>query len=448
MSTLRTDLRFPGGGQAAGPQGMLFGRRTRAVAGVGPEPQRQGSSAAGVILDLVLAFAAGLLSFASTCVLPLVPAYITYMGGRATGESSSASLTQQLHLLGNALLFVAGFSTAFVALGASAGLIGADLKAFKPLLLQVAGAALVLIGLGLLFWQRIPWLMRERRFDLAHRLPRAPWASYLIGLAFAIGWTPCVGPILAAILLRAGSSGTAAQGALLLAVYSLGLGLPFLIAAGLSGMLSGLLARVRGAYAVLNAVAAIFLIGMGVLIFSNRLTIFNDFFPVVALTTPFDSHFDTGNPTPAANGPLQVGKPAPSFSLSDIDGHHVSLSQLNGKPVLISFWATWCVPCRDELPLIRDEYLAHRADGLEVVAIDFGDESSDTIRAYWTAMKLQPDPVLDPDGRAARAYGVSVTLSTGLPVSVLVAKDGTVSSYEPYPLTREFLDPALAKVLS
>jgi len=116
--------------------------------------------------------------------------------------------------------------------------------------------------------------------------------------------------------------------------------------------------------------------------------------------------------------------------------------------VLISFWATWCVPCRDELPLIRDEYLAHRQQGLSVVAIDYGDESSDTIRAYWTAMKLQPDPVLDPDGQAARAYGVSVTLSTGLPVSVLVAKNGSVSSYEPYPLTQAFLDPALAKVLS
>src|SRR5437879_10722246 len=108
MSALRTDLRFPGGGQAAGPQGMLFGRRARAVAGVGPEPPRQGSSAAGVILDLVLAFAAGLLSFASTCVLPLLPACILYMGGWATGETSSASLTPPLHLLGHALLFVAG----------------------------------------------------------------------------------------------------------------------------------------------------------------------------------------------------------------------------------------------------------------------------------------------------------------------------------------------------
>ena len=333
-----------------------------------------------------------------------------------------------------------------MALGASFGLIGADLKAYRPLLLQIAGAALVLIGIALLTMGRIPGLMGEKRFDIAHRLPRAPWASYVIGLAFAIGWTPCVGPILAAILLRAGGSGTAAQGALLLAVYSAGLGLPFLIAAGLSGMVSRLIVRARGAYAVLNAVAAVFLIGMGLLIFSNRLTVFNDFFPVVAVTTPFDSHFETGNPTPAANGPVQVGKPAPAFTLKDVDGHSVSLSSLQGKPVLISFWATWCVPCRDELPLIRDEYLAHRAEGLSVVAINFGDESASTVRKFWSSFALQPAPFLDPDGHVANAYGVALR-STGLPVSVLVARDGTVSSYEPFPLTKDFLDTALAKVL-
>src|SRR2546423_1148916 len=397
-----------------------------------------------MILDLALAFLAGLLSFASTCVLPLVPAYVTYMGAATAG--TDATRRQQVKVLGNAALFVAGFATAFVALGASFGLIGADLKAYRPLLLQIAGAALVLIGIALLTMGRIPGLMGEKRFDIAHRLPRAPWASYVIGLAFAIGWTPCVGPILAAILLRAGGSGTAAQGALLLAVYSAGLGLPFLIAAGLSSMVSRLIVRVRGAYAVLNAVAAVFLIGMGLLIFSNRLTVFNDFFPIVAVTTPFDSHFDTGNPTPAANGPVQVGKPAPAFTLKDVDGHSVSLSSHQGKPVLISFWATWCVPCRDELPLIRDEYLAHRAEGFTVVAINFGDESSDTVRKFWSSHTLQPAPFLDPDGSVASNYGVALN-NTGLPVSVLVGRDGIISSYEPFPLTKDFIDAALAKVL-
>jgi cytochrome c-type biogenesis protein len=396
-----------------------------------------------MILDLALAFLAGLLSFASTCVLPLVPAYVTYMGAATAG--SATDMRQQLRVLGNAALFVAGFATAFVALGASFGLIGADLSSYRPFLLQVAGIALVLIGLALLFFGRVPGLMGEKRFDVAHRLPRTPWASYVIGLAFAIGWTPCVGPILAAILLRAGSSGTAAQGALLLAIYSAGLGLPFLIAAGLSGMISRLLARIRGAYSVLNGVAAVFLIGMGLLIFSNRLTLFNDFFPVVAVTTPFDSHFESGNPTPAPRGRVQVGKPAPDFNLKDVDGQSVSLAQLRGRPLLVTFWATWCVPCRDELPLIRDEYLAHRNQGFAVVAIDFGDESADTVKKFWSSMKLQPSPVLDPNGKAADAYGVA--LSTGLPVSVLVAKDGTVSSYEPYPLTADYLDPALSRII-
>jgi cytochrome c-type biogenesis protein len=398
-----------------------------------------------MILDGALAFLAGLLSFASTCVLPLVPAYIAYMG--ATSASTPSSVQHQLKVVGNAALFVAGFSTAFVALGASFGLIGADLRAYRPALLQVAGVALVLMGITLLAWGRIPGLMRERRFDIAHRLPRAPWASYLIGLAFAIGWTPCVGPILAAILLRAGSAGTATQGALLLGLYSAGLGLPFLVAAGLSGILTRLLARIRGAYATLNAVAAVFLIGMGVLIFSNRLTLFNDYFPVLAVTTPFDSHFESANPTPAPHGTVQVGKPAPDFTLTDLDGKTVSLRQLHGRPVLVTFWATWCLPCRDELPLIRDEYLAHRLEGLSVVAVDYGNESPDTIRSYWQSMKLEPAPVLDPDGRASRAYGVSVSISAGLPVSVLIARDGTVSSYEPFPLTSDYLDPALAKIL-
>src|SRR5438552_6274133 len=398
-----------------------------------------------MIVDLALAFLAGLLSFASTCVLPLVPAYVAYMGATATGPTMT--LRQHLGVLGNAALFVAGFASAFVALGASFGLIGADLKAYRPLLLQVSGAALVLIGIALLAFGRIPGLMGEKRFDIAHRLPRAPWASYVIGLAFAIGWTPCVGPILAAILLRAGSSGTAASGAVLLAVYSAGLGLPFLIAAGLSGMVTRGLARVRGAYGVLNAVAAAFLIGMGVLIFSNRLTLFNDYFPVVAVTTPWDAHFQSDEGTlPTTHGPVQVGKPAPAFTLTDLDGHRVSLSQLKGKPVLIIFWATWCVPCRDELPLIRDEYLAHRAEGFTVIAINFGDESSDTVRKFWSNYNLQPAPFLDPDGSVAANYGVALN-NTGLPVSVLVARDGIISSYEPFPLTKDFINAALAKVL-
>lgn len=403
-----------------------------------------------MIGDLAVAFAAGVISFASTCVLPLVPAYVAYMGGQAALDPLGAGFKRQVGLLGHALLFVLGFATAFTLLGASAGLLGGrlDIRIFKPVLLEVAGVALVLIGIALLALGRIPGLMRERRFDLAHRLPRTPWASYVIGLAFAIGWTPCVGPILAAILLRAGTIGTAGQGALLLATYSLGLGVPFLAAAGLSGMLTRALGRIRGAYPVLNAVAAVFLIGMGVLIFTNRLTQFNDFFPVVSLATPFDSHFTSSTQAqqPQTGGGLKEGDRAPDFTLTDINGQRVSLTALKGHPVLVTFWATWCAPCRSELPLINQAYLQHRQQGLRVVAIDFGDESTTTVHSYWTQAGLSPVPVLDPSEAAADAYGVGLK-STGLPVSVFISRSGAISTYEPFPLTADILGPALNKIL-
>jgi len=394
-----------------------------------------------MIVDLGLAFVAGLLSFASTCVLPLVPAYVAYMGGQVAAGSPQPGIRQQASVLGNAFLFVLGFSTAFVALGASAGLLGADIKAFRPVLLQVAGVALIVLGVALLGIWRIPWLMQERRLDIAHRLPRAPWTAYLVGLAFAIGWTPCVGPILAAILIRAGASNTAGQGAILLATYSAGLGIPFLLAAGLSGVIMQALSRIRGAYGAINAVAAVFLIGMGVLIFTNRLTALNSMIP----------YFDTPQPIvslPATTvaTPLKAGQPAPAFSLTDLNGQPVSLAGLRGQPVLVTFWATWCAPCRQELPLIRSAYLAHRDQGLAVVAIDFGDESAATVRAFWDSMGLQPAPVLDPGGRVADAYGVGLKTS-GLPVSVFIARDGSVSTYWPFTLDQDVLDSKLKTIL-
>src|SRR5438876_4255619 len=128
-----------------------------------------------VVVHLALPFLAGLLSFASTCVLPLVPAYVAYMG--ATSNGTATTPRPQLKVLGNAALFVAGFATAFIALGASFGLIGADLKAYRPLLLQITGVALMLIVIALLTRDRIRGLMGEKRFVIALRLPRAPWTS-------------------------------------------------------------------------------------------------------------------------------------------------------------------------------------------------------------------------------------------------------------------------------
>ena len=182
-------------------------------------------------VTIVAALAAGMLSFLSPCVLPLVPPYLVYLTGTSLERLADAETEPRVRreTIAAALLFVLGFSTVFVALGASASAIGALVRAYSGVLAVLAGIAIIAMGLHFLGLTPIAWLKREKRLDVAK--PVGLWGPYVMGLAFALGWTPCIGPILAAILAVAASEATVAKGAGMLAVYSLGLGVPFIIAA-------------------------------------------------------------------------------------------------------------------------------------------------------------------------------------------------------------------------
>jgi len=182
-------------------------------------------------VTLVAALLAGLVSFLSPCVLPLVPPYLVYLAGSSLERLADAEPEPRLRreTVLAALLFVCGFSTVFVALGASASVIGAVIRAYSAELSIVAGIAIIVMGLHFLGVLRIGVLLREKRMEMAK--PVGLWGAYAMGLAFAFGWTPCIGPILAAILAVAAAEQTVARGAGLLAVYSLGLGIPFMLAA-------------------------------------------------------------------------------------------------------------------------------------------------------------------------------------------------------------------------
>jgi cytochrome c-type biogenesis protein len=196
-------------------------------------------------VTIAAALIAGMLSFLSPCVLPLVPPYLVYLTGASLERfvDPETKAHAKAGTLIAALLFVLGFSTVFVALGASASAVGAVLRAFSGELAIVAGIAIIVMGLHFLGLSPIAWLMRERRFEVAK--PVGLWGAYLMGLAFALGWTPCIGPILAAILAIAASETTVAKGAGMLAVYSLGLGVPFIIAALAVEPFAAFLARFR-----------------------------------------------------------------------------------------------------------------------------------------------------------------------------------------------------------
>ncbi len=196
-------------------------------------------------VTIAAALAAGMLSFLSPCVLPLVPPYLVYLTGASLERFADAEPEPRVRreTIVAALLFVLGFSTVFVALGASASAIGGIVRAYSGELAILAGVVIIVMGLHFLGLTPIGLLMREKRFQVAK--PVGLWGAYLMGLAFALGWTPCIGPILAAILAVAASEATVTRGAGMLAIYSLGLGIPFVAAAFAIEPFAAFLARFR-----------------------------------------------------------------------------------------------------------------------------------------------------------------------------------------------------------
>lgn len=225
-------------------------------------------------VTLLAAFAAGFLSFVSPCVLPLIPGYISFVSGVSVDEmrADTTPATSRLQVFMTSLAFVIGFSLVFVALGASATAIGKFLFARLPLFSKIAGAILIVFGLHTMGVFRLAFLETEKRVH-SQRKPAGPLGAVLVGVAFAFGWTPCIGPILGGILAIAGSKNSVAEGVTLLAVYSLGLGIPFLLTSLAINQFFGAAKRVRRYYHAIELASGALLIVIGVLIISGQLTI-------------------------------------------------------------------------------------------------------------------------------------------------------------------------------
>lgn len=222
-------------------------------------------------LNLIAAFGAGLLSAASPCVLPLIPIYLSFLAGSAATGAAGIARPSRLSLFTQSLFFVAGFSVVFVALGALAGLIGLSLQPYVPFFRQAGGVLLILLGLHTAGVVRLPFLYREWRPGMNWNLRFGRATSFVVGMVFAFGWTPCVGPVLGGILLLASTSETAAQGAYLLAAYSLGMGVPFVILGLLAGSVVGALNMAKRRLHLVEVVAGVLLVGLGALVFTGEI---------------------------------------------------------------------------------------------------------------------------------------------------------------------------------
>jgi cytochrome c-type biogenesis protein len=229
-------------------------------------------------ISYLIAFMAGFLSFVSPCVLPLVPSYVSYITGLSFEELSNADKPQRVTWITakSALIFIAGFSTIFIAFGASATVVGRLFLTHQELIRQIGGGIIIFFGLYVMGALKLRWLSVDKHFRFSDR-PAGNIGTYFIGVAFAAGWTPCVGPILGSILLYAGTSGSVSKGVELLTVYSIGLGLPLFIVAVAFNTFLARWKSLQRHLRMITIASGLFLVFVGLLIFTNSFTLITAF---------------------------------------------------------------------------------------------------------------------------------------------------------------------------
>lgn len=229
-------------------------------------------------ISIFIAFTAGLFSFVSPCVLPLIPSYMTYITGVSFDELAAGGNTAvRRRTMTHSLLFILGFSLVFISLGASATFLGGMLQQYQQVIRKVGGVIVVLLGLHITGFFHFRLLEYEKRLEFKSR-PLGYLGSVLVGIAFAAGWTPCIGPILASILLYASTAQNVATGIVLLTAYSLGLGLPFFVAALAFNTFLANYARLNRYLRIISVISGLFLVVVGVMLFFNYFAVLAQIF--------------------------------------------------------------------------------------------------------------------------------------------------------------------------
>jgi cytochrome c-type biogenesis protein len=223
-------------------------------------------------IGLLSAFIAGLLAFISPCILPLVPVYISLMSNRAIYRSDDIKISERLYLFLNSIFFVLGFSIVFIILGSTATIIGQALQNYSSIIIRIGGVILIIFGLQYTGLFKIRFLNIEKRFSAPSSLKTGYLGSFIIGVIFSFGWVPCVGMILSGILLMASQLDTLLQGIILLAVFSLGLGLPFIFASIFISFFSKFLKKINRHLNIISIISGIFLVALGVIFVTDSMS--------------------------------------------------------------------------------------------------------------------------------------------------------------------------------
>jgi len=397
-------------------------------------------------LSVILAFGAGLLAFFSPCVLPLIPSWLGIIGGSPIVGLSAAGDAGRPKPVARTVSFIFGFSVVFIVLSivfaATFNMMGA---AFRYINI-IAGSIVIILGLNTLF-NFLSFLNFEKRFNLKQK-PRGIAGAFLAGGAFGAGWTPCIGPILAGILVLAAQNGGIGQAVLYLSFFSAGLGLPFLLASFCYNAFLKFSVRLRSHLLLIQRVSGILLVVLGILIATG---LYQTLSAMASQWRPFSgrtSSIDSANPSEQNLGYEIINVQAninrrPSeevvrafrdarifvlaesidivdFTLPMIDGTEFTLSDHQGKVVFLNFWTTWCGACRAQKPSLEALYERFRGRELEIIAVNIRESRSD-VTAYMRQNNLNFPVALDLRGAVGAMYGVR-----GLPTTYIIDRRGLI----------------------
>ena len=362
-----------------------------------------------------VSFLAGILSFLSPCVLPLVPGYISLISGVSV-DRLKEGVSSRSAVIANSLAFNAGVSIIFVALGTTAGLVGAAI--LNNMWVRIIGG-LVIIGFGLqlIGLLKIGALYKDTRF-FSDEKPRGMLGSLTLGLAFAAGWTPCIGPILGGIMGLAAASGGWKSGLILSSFYSAGLAIPFLFTGlGINKFL-GFYAKFRKHLHKVEVVSGVVLIVIGLLVMTNRATVLNSTW-LASVLPNLESRLKLEEGTKTAAPVNANTKAAPDVQFARLDGGNLRLNELRGRVVVLNFWATWCIPCRSEIPALSAMQKAMEGEGLTVVGVSY-DDTADLIQEFQKDLKQEYTVVL-----GGKEVGSQLPASP-LPTTYIIDRQGQI----------------------
>ena len=405
-------------------------------------------------VSAVTVFLQGALSFFSPCVLPLVPLYVSYLAGGAAvvGEDGVRRYPRGKIFL-NTLFFVAGISFAFFLLGLGLTALGAFFHDYQVWFARISGVIILLFGLYQLgLGKRAMLLEQERRLPFRlDKLAMNPAVALVMGFTFSFAWTPCVGPTLSSVLLMASSAESSAAGFLLIGVYTLGFVLPFLAVGLFTGAVLDFFKAHQSVVRYTVKIGAVLLIVMGILTLTGATNgLSADLAAVSGTTTQEESSAEQEDAGGAQeeSGEIPV-IPAPDFTLTDQYGEPHTLSDYQGQTVFLNFWATWCGPCKMEMPDIQALYEEWDENAGDLVVLGVAgpgigrEGSAEDITAFLEANGYTYPVVMDDTGTLFYQYGISA-----YPTTFMIDPEGNVFGYVQGAVSREIMDDIVEQTMT